>query len=200
MAVTRQREDCLRLCDQRGWTPVEYEDNDFSASVRMPGSTRTAKPRPAYERMLRDIGNGSLGAIIAWDTDRLVRHPRELEDVIDLADRQRLELATVGGDFDLSTPTGRGNARMKGVFARMETEQKAERQKRAATQLAGSGRAWWPSRPFGYTADLGVDGKWTAKGAIRLCAAKPTSCVTPTGRCWPGPRCTPSPPTGTAVV
>ena len=33
LAVDRQREDCLKLCADRGWTDVaEYQDNDRSAS------------------------------------------------------------------------------------------------------------------------------------------------------------------------
>jgi len=35
-----------------------------------------------------------------------------LEDVIDLADRRGVELATVSGEIDLATPTGRMVARM----------------------------------------------------------------------------------------
>lgn len=141
LAITRQREDCLALCEQRGWTPVEYVDNSISAS--------SGKVRPAYQRMLGDIAEGKIDAVVAWDADRLHRQPRELEDFIDLADAHGLALATVGGDFDLSTPTGRGNARMKGVFARMEMEQKSARQKRAGQQAAERGLPKW-KRAFGY--------------------------------------------------
>jgi DNA invertase Pin-like site-specific DNA recombinase len=28
LAISRQREDCLTLCAQRGWTPREYVDNE----------------------------------------------------------------------------------------------------------------------------------------------------------------------------
>jgi DNA invertase Pin-like site-specific DNA recombinase len=38
---------------------------------------------------------GSGDAIVCWHVDRLTRFPRELEDVIDLADRFGVELATV---------------------------------------------------------------------------------------------------------
>lgn len=164
LAVTRQREDVRELCQRRNWTMTEYVDNDFGASVRMPGSKRVSKKRPAYEQMLADIKAGKVDAIAAWDADRLYRHPRELEDLIDLADIKGLSLATVGGDYDLGTPSGRGNARMKGVFARMEMEQKSVRQKRAQKQLAEAqdgGRPWWPQRPFGYDADRDpVSGRW----------------------------------------
>ena len=40
LGVTRQREDCEKLCQGKGWTPVEYMDNDISAS--------NGKKRPAY--------------------------------------------------------------------------------------------------------------------------------------------------------
>lgn len=145
LAVDRQREDCRKLCDAKGWPWIEYVDNDASAS--------TSKPRPAYRQMLNDIREGKIGAVVAWDADRLHRQPRELEDFIDLANRYGLALATVGGEFDLSTSTGRGNARMRGVFARMEVEQKSHRQKRAAKQKAETGAPNWSTVPFGYRVD-----------------------------------------------
>src|SRR3954447_10657503 len=123
LAVARQREDCLKLCADRGWDHVEYVDNDISAS--------TAKARPAYIRMLADIAAGRLDGVVAWDLDRLHRRPVELEHFIDLADRHRLALATIGGDADLSTDNGRLFARIKGAVARVEIESKSTRHKRA---------------------------------------------------------------------
>ena len=131
LAVARQRDDCLQLCAERGWKPVEYVDNDTSASG--------GKARPAYMRMLADIDAGQLRAVVAWALDRLHRRPVELEHFIDLADRHRLALATVGGDADLSTDNGRLFARIKGAVARGEIERKSVRQKRANLQRAEMG-------------------------------------------------------------
>jgi site-specific DNA recombinase len=131
LAVARQRDDCLKLCADRGWEPVEYVDNDTSAS--------SGKARPAYVRLLADVEAGRLGAVVAWDLDRLHRRPVELEHFIDLADRHRLALATVGGDADLSTDNGRLFARIKGAVARGEIERKSVRQKRANLQRAEMG-------------------------------------------------------------
>jgi site-specific DNA recombinase len=164
LAVDRQREDVQQLCQRRGWTTREYVDDDFSASVRMPASKRVAKKRPGYTQMVADIKAGKIDAIATWDADRLYRHPRELEDLIDLADDRGLELATTTGDYDLGTPSGRLNTRMLGNVARHEMEQKSMRQKRANKQMAeaeAGGRPWWPSRPFGYDADPDpVNGRW----------------------------------------
>jgi DNA invertase Pin-like site-specific DNA recombinase len=158
LAVDRQREDCAKLCADRGWTVTEYVDNDISAS--------NGKHRPSYQQMLADISAGRINAVVAWDLDRLYRQPRELEDLIDLADDKHLALATVTGDVDLSTDNGRLYARIKGAVARGEVERKSARQRRAAAQRADQGAAWWSSRPFGYTVPLPpADGeKWSVKG------------------------------------
>ncbi|ULN47968.1 recombinase family protein [Mycolicibacterium goodii] len=144
LGVARQREDCEKLCASRGWLPVEYCDNDTSAS--------SGKRRPAYERMLVDIADGRVGAVVAWDLDRLHRRPIELERFMDLADAHRLALATVSGDIDLSTAQGRLTARLKGAVARHEVEHASDRKRRAARQKAEAGRPQW-KRAFGYLGD-----------------------------------------------
>jgi DNA invertase Pin-like site-specific DNA recombinase len=142
LAVSRQREDVARLCRERGWLDtIEYQDNDFSAT--------NGKTRPKYQRMLTDIPDGKISAVAVWDLDRLYRQPRELEDLIDLADAKGLLLATVTGDADLSTDNGRLYARIKGAVGKSEIERKAARQKRAARQKADSGEPQW-KHAFGY--------------------------------------------------
>src|SRR5829696_4492183 len=145
LAVARQRKDCLKLCTERGWEPVEYVDNDVSAY--------TGRHRPAYERMLADIEAGQLRAVCVWDLDRLHRRPVELEHFIELADRRRLALATVSGDTDLGTDSGRLFARVKGAVARAEGERKSARQKAQALQAAELGKPHRGPRAFGYEAD-----------------------------------------------
>ena len=130
LAVDRQREDCVKLCAQRGWATTEYIDNDTSAT--------NGKRRPAYQRMLADIRAGLIDAVVAWDLDRLYRQPRELEDLIDLADQKHLALATVAGDADLSTDNGRLFARIKGAVARSRST--ARRAAEAGQQAARQGR------------------------------------------------------------
>jgi DNA invertase Pin-like site-specific DNA recombinase len=145
LAVERQREDCLKLCRERGWTPIEYPDNDKSAY--------SGKRRPNYEQMLKDIEAGLIGAVVVWDLDRLHRRPIELEHFMELADQHRLALATVSGDTDLSTDNGRLFARIKGAVARAEGERKSARQKRAALQAVAQGKPAPGPRCFGYERD-----------------------------------------------
>lgn len=142
LGVKRQLADCELLVKRLGWTVAGvYEDNDVSAT--------RGKLRPAYERMMGDVATGLIKGVAVWDVDRLTRTPRELEDVIDHADRLGLKLASVGGDIDLATEQGRMMARMKGTVARYEVEQQRRRLKAKHRELAASG-AHIGKRPYGW--------------------------------------------------
>jgi DNA invertase Pin-like site-specific DNA recombinase len=119
LGVSRQRADCVKLCERKGWGWAEYVDNDTSAT--------SGKPRPAYQAMLTDIRNGSLGAVVVWHLDRLHRQPIELEQFMILADQHHLALATVTGEVDLSTDDGQFMARIIGAVAKKEHDRKVAR-------------------------------------------------------------------------
>lgn len=138
--VGRQEEDCRKLAASRGWPVAHvYVDNDVSAS--------NGKVRPQYQALLRAIEHGEIDALVVWDVDRLTRTPRELEDIIELADRHSLALGNVGGEIDLSTPQGRMMARIKGTVARHEIEQMSRRIRRQSDQRAANGS---PHGPVSY--------------------------------------------------
>jgi site-specific DNA recombinase len=147
LGVARQEQDCRALATKQGWRIVGvYVDNDISAS--------TSTPRPAYRRLLDDLREGLVDAVVVWDLDRLHRRPIELEEFLDLADRYKIALATVGGDVDLATPQGRMVARIKGAVARQEAEQISRRLRRKQQELAEAGKVGSGGiRPFGYTSD-----------------------------------------------
>jgi site-specific DNA recombinase len=148
LGVARQRQDCEALAQQRGWEVYSvYVDNDLSAY--------SGKPRPAYERMLADIKDGVVDAVIVWHSDRLHRRLIELEAFIDLVNAHRIEIATcTGGDYDLSTSDGRFLARIIGSTARKESEDKSRRTRRKHKELAENGMvSGGGHRPFGFEAD-----------------------------------------------
>lgn len=145
-AVDRQREDCLKLCAERGWDVARtWVDNDVSASSR--------KPRPQYVAMLEAIEAGEADILVAWHIDRLTRRLTELEHLIELAQSTGLRIATVTGDLDLSTDAGRLVGRILASVARGEVERKGARQKRAQQQAAEQGRPAGGRRAFGYASD-----------------------------------------------
>lgn len=150
LAIDRQRVECLSLVQSKGWEVFdEYVDNSRSASKR------TVR-RPEYERMISDYTSGRFGAIVAYDLDRLTRQPRQLEDLIDLAEERGLIVTTANGEADLSTDGGRMYARIKASVARAEIERKSARQKLAAAQRADRGLPPAGVRLTGYNLDGGI--------------------------------------------
>lgn len=145
LGVARQEADCRALADRLGWPVTSvFVDNDVSAT--------SGRRRPEYERMLEAVRDGRISAVIVWDVDRLTRRPAELETFIDLAERHGVQLASVGGEIDLSTPQGQLTARIKGSVARHEAQQLQRRIRRKVEELASAGTiANGGPRPFGYT-------------------------------------------------
>jgi DNA invertase Pin-like site-specific DNA recombinase len=141
-------EDCERLIAGRGWEVAErYVDDDVSAY--------SGKVRPAYRRMLDDIRGGFLDAVVVWDTDRLHRQPKELEEFFEVCKAADVGLlASVSGDIDLSTHDGQFLARILGAVAKKESDDKSRRVRRKHEELAQAGKiAGGGSRPYGFEAD-----------------------------------------------
>jgi DNA invertase Pin-like site-specific DNA recombinase len=147
--VDRQREACERLAADRGFTVIEdaYVDNDLSAF--------TGKERPGWEAVTDRMRHGGVDYLVAWAGDRLTRHQRELEDLVDLLEQVEVQVVTVtSGDYDLSTPEGRAVARIVGAIAVQESERKSVRMKAANRDRAEKGQTVGGGiRAFGYEAD-----------------------------------------------
>jgi site-specific DNA recombinase len=148
LGVDRQIADCEALAARLGWPVAEvYVDNDLSAW--------SGRVRPEYRRLLDDIKEGLRDAVVVYHADRLHRHPRELEEFIDVCERAGVTaLATVTGEIDLATPDGQLKARMLGAVARNEGDRASRRLRRKHAELAARGRlAGGGPRPFGFEDD-----------------------------------------------
>lgn len=145
LGVGRQEDECRALAASMGIEVVKlYIDNDVEAS--------SGKRRPGYQAMLTDMREGVIDTVIAWHSDRVVRRPDELEELITIADAHGVGFATVkAGNIDLTTASGRLVARLLGAVSKHETELKGERQSAQLEQRIRSGlRAGGGTRPFGY--------------------------------------------------
>ena len=143
LGVERQEPPARGLCERLGWKVERvFVDNDLSAYHN--------QRRPDFEEMLAWAQKSRIRAIAAWDADRLTRQPRENEDLIDLAERYRIQLATVTGEYDLATPSGRLHFRIKGAIARHESEHRAERVALKHAELRAGGKFHGGQRGFGH--------------------------------------------------
>jgi site-specific DNA recombinase len=144
--VDRQEADCRTLAASRGWDVAEvYADNDTSATDRK-------KVRKNYRRMLDDVREGRVGAIVAYSSSRLYRRVRELDELVDLLEERGVEVATVAsGRIDLTTADGRMLARILASVDQAEAERIAERTGRSKAELKKKG-GWTGggAPPYGY--------------------------------------------------
>jgi site-specific DNA recombinase len=149
--VDRQLADCQELAERKGWQIARtYTDNDISAS------TFTRKHRPGYAALCEDIKNGVVNAVLAYHPERLHRRTVELEEYITLCgDRVRNE-TVMGGQWDLSTATGRMIARSLGNVAQYDSEQKAEKIRRQKLEAARNGGHNGGMRCWGYEGGKGI--------------------------------------------
>lgn len=148
LGVRRQEKDCRALCDRLGWSVAGvFIDNDLSAS-------RGAR-RPGYEAMCQGIGAGEFDALVCYHSDRLTRHPIELEALIDLIESSKVTVSTVAaGEYDLSTGSGKMVARILGSTARGEVDRMSERIARKKRELCEAGLpVGGGKRRYGYTRD-----------------------------------------------
>jgi len=150
--VERQLTDCQRIAASRfpELPTFIFEDNDRSAW--------SGARRPAYEEMVRRIGD-DVHAIIAWDQDRLLRHPRDLEALIDLCNQHSFtQLVTAQGDLDLTTHDGQLRARILAAVAKKESDDKSRRLTRAFADRASRGQHHGGPAPYGYRRDKDARG------------------------------------------
>lgn len=158
--VDRQREDTDDFRLRIGWgAGREYLENDTSAFrkrriVLADGKVIWRVIRPQFAKLLDDLENGVIDGVIFYDQDRLVRQPRDLEDLIDIIERIKRPVKGVTSDLDLMTSNGRATARMLVTMALKSSEDTQGRVRRAKfAEATSGGRTYGGFRPFGWQAD-----------------------------------------------
>lgn len=151
-AIPRQHHYGAEVVNRK-WGDVEiryYADDDTSATNR--------KPRPDWERLLREIAAGEVHLLATYNADRLYRVPRDLERLFDVCDDAGLtEMGTYQGDMDLGTDTGRYMARTLGNHAAMASADTSRRLKDMMLHRASKGEPVGGHRAFGWFDKLTPD-------------------------------------------
>ncbi|WP_454159081.1 recombinase family protein [Microbacterium lacticum] len=157
--VDRQEADCRAYAAAHGWEVVEvFRENDTSAfkqrTITLPTGERVRRVvRPQFRAMLKHLGDGQAEVMVAYDLDRAVRDPRDLEDLIDAKVLGGFGVRSVTGSLRLDTDSDVAMARVLVAIANKSSADTARRVARAAKQQAIEG-TWHGGRvPFGYRAE-----------------------------------------------
>lgn len=145
--VGRQTIDVKAKHGQLGWGGAMrvFTENDTSAyrrrRVTLPDGTRALRViRPEFDALLAGILAGEIDGLIVYDLDRLVRQPRQLEDLIDAVESMCIPVHSYSaGHVNLLTSDGRAMARVMCAFALKASEDTGRRVARAAFESAKEG-------------------------------------------------------------
>lgn len=143
--VERQLYDCRALARARSLPEPwhVYEDNDVSAYSR--------RPRPRFTDLLSDLRGGRVSGLVAYNLDRLVRRPSDLEELLDVVQQAGVtHVYTASGDLDLSTHDGQLQARILVAVAKKSSDDTSRRVRRAAEDRSMRGDWHGGQAPYGY--------------------------------------------------
>jgi len=109
--------------------------------------------RPGWERLLERVRSGVSNGIVVWHTDRLFRQPRDLETLIELAEKG-FTVASAHGSRDLTDPDDRFILRIEVAHAARSSDDTSRRIKRrfatyrenGVGHIGGPRRFGWPGR------------------------------------------------------
>jgi site-specific DNA recombinase len=135
---------------------------------------RRDRKRPEWERMLADVQSGRLGALIVYHGDRLIRQPRDLEDLIDLAESRGIRLFSPNGTRNLDNADDRYILRIDVAAACRASDDTSRRKKAQLERWRRQGRTrsgGRGGRAFGFAAD-GVTQAPAEADAVREMAAR----------------------------
>lgn len=163
--VDAQGEDCDARGGALGWrfgppSTHHITENDTSAFKRkvvtLPDGRREKRTvRPGFREALAMLADGRADGLMAYDLDRAVRDPRDLEDLIDVieASSPRIPVESVTGSLRLANDADITMARVMVAVANKASRDTARRVARARLRQAEEGRWGGGKRPFGFEGD-----------------------------------------------
>ena len=127
---------------KQDWVVSEkYEDAGISAK-----NTN----RPEFARMMLDVENGKLDAILCTKLDRVFRNTGDCIRTSEYFEEKNIDFICLDGEIDTSTPTGRVYYTVRAAFAQFERETTAERVRDAMKSRAEQGKWNGGPSPYGY--------------------------------------------------
>lgn len=131
--IETQWADNLKVIERHGAVLGEQLSDGLSA-------WKLKVRRKGWERLLERVESGASDGIVVWHTDRLFRQPRDLERLIELADKGFLVLSAHGAR-DLSDPDDRFILRIEVAHAARSSDDTSRRLRRRFATMRAKGRA-----------------------------------------------------------
>ncbi|MFI7610688.1 recombinase family protein [Nonomuraea terrae] len=159
--VDDQEKHCRQWAEAHGWNVWKVVvENDVSAykrrKIQLPDGTYGLRTiRPGLRDAITWLSTGEADGLIAYDLDRAVRDPRDLEDLIDTVEmrRPRPPVTSVTGSLSLANDGEITMARVLVAVANKASRDTARRVSNARLRMATNGEYGGGIRPFGFLKD-----------------------------------------------
>jgi len=144
----RQLDNCMRVCEEKGWTYEVYQDAEGHRSGR------SEKHRPEWRRLKTQLPRPEVVAVVVSSLDRASRSPRDFFVFLDLLQKHSVELVSVKERFDTTTAIGKAFLAMLMVVASLESDLASERVRDSVRHRRAKG-VHVGIAPFGYRREDG---------------------------------------------
>ncbi len=124
--------------------------------IRLPdGQVELRTVRPGFRSMLDDLADGTVTAVLAEDLDRLLRQPRDGEDLLDAVELSGATARSVSGSLALTSGGTNDERFMARIMAATANKSSADTGRRvAAARQRHAGKSYQGGkRPFGFRPD-----------------------------------------------
>lgn len=147
--VDRQERICRRIAKRLGLAVAArnvFIDNNRSAWQRN-------RKRKGWDALLEAARSEGIRHVIAYHPDRLMRQPRDLEELLAISDEHGITLHGEANQRDLSDPDDRFFLRIEVAHACRSSDDTSRRLKTAEMERARDGRPHPGRRTYGYASD-----------------------------------------------
>ncbi|MDT3395383.1 recombinase family protein [Streptomyces sp. B1866] len=145
--VDRQERICREVAERLALRVADvFVDNNRSAWKRN-------RKRPGWDELLARMGEGAYGHVIVYHPDRLMRQPKDLEELLTVADDRHVVLHGQANRKDLSDPDDRFILRIEVAHACRSSDDTSRRVRTALEERARAGKPHGGHRRYGYTRD-----------------------------------------------
>lgn len=141
-SLEEQENELRKFCDYRNFHIYKL----YIEEGKSGGNTN----RPEYQKLMRDIEQQKIHAVVVKKLDRLSRSLLDFEQVMLLMQHHNIEFISLRENFDTTTAMGKAMLRMALVFAQLEREQTAERVTDVMHFRASQGLRNGGTTPYGY--------------------------------------------------
>jgi DNA invertase Pin-like site-specific DNA recombinase len=139
---TKQQDTASQKPDLERWAAAQERPTKWYADT----FTGKTMDRPGWNRLMADVRDGKVSAVVCWRLDRLGRTAKGLTALFAELGERKVNLVSLRDGVDLNTPAGRLMAHVLASVSQYETEVRAERVLAGQAKARANGVRWGGSK------------------------------------------------------